>query len=158
MDKAQHLMRGFERRPLTDGEIALARPLFAEAIDWPRVRITQLPPLNFGAMVPIGRGIVFSRWRAWRDFADAPLGQQGWFVHELAHVWQAGRGVVLAAAKLKALGKRAYAYEAHAGAKLKAYNIERQAEIVRHLFLARAGVAADNAPPLAWLEHIWAAR
>jgi hypothetical protein len=108
-------------------------------------------------MVPLGRTIVFSKWRAARDFARAPLREQGWFVHELAHVWQAARGTVLAAAKLGAIGKRAYAYKPRA-CDLRAYNIERQAEIVRHLFLARANAPERNAPPLAWLETCWASR
>jgi hypothetical protein len=73
-------------------------------------------------------------------------------------VWQARRGVLLAAAKFRALGKRAYAYAAQDGAKLSDYNIERQAEIVRHLFLARQGAPAEGAPPRAWLEDMWAGR
>jgi hypothetical protein len=84
--------------------------------------------------------------------------EQGWFVHELAHVWQAARGVVLAGAKLGALGKRAYLYKPRAGAVLADYNIERQAEIARHLFLARAGVCEPDMPPSGWLEDIWARR
>ena len=148
-------MKLFERRSLTHGEIAVGRSVFGGAIDWPRVRILQLPPFVFAAMVPLGKTIVFSRWRAARDFAAAPLNEQGWFVHELAHVWQAARGTVLAAAKLKALGKRAYAYEPRVGATLANYNIERQAEIARHVFLARAGKPEAGAPERAWLEEIW---
>jgi type VI secretion system secreted protein VgrG len=116
-----------ERRPLTAGEIEIGRTVFADEIAWPRVRVLQAPRLGFGAMVPIGRTIVFSTWRAHRDFTYAPLDDQGWFVHELAHVWQAARGVLLAGAKLGALGKGAYAYKARPGAALKHYNIERQA-------------------------------
>jgi hypothetical protein len=63
----------------------------------------------------------------------------------------------LAAAKLRALGKHAYVYSAKAGAKLAHYNIERQAEIARHLFLARAGAKAHS-PPRQWLEEVWASR
>ncbi|MEZ5995053.1 MAG: hypothetical protein R3C25_04810 [Hyphomonadaceae bacterium] len=158
MHKDIHRMGAGERRNLTAGETALGRGVFGDEIDWPRVRVLQAPALSFGAMVPLGRTIVFSKWRAARDFAAASLGEQGWLVHELAHVWQARRGVVLAGAKLGALGKRAYAYQARAGAKLIDYNIERQAEIARHLFLARAGAAEDAMPPLAWLEQVWASR
>lgn len=155
---AAPLMVPGERRRLTEGEVALGRTIFAGEIDWPRVRIFQAPALGFGAMVPVGRTIVFSRWRASRDFARAPLDERGWFVHELTHVWQAACGVVLAHAKLGALGKRAYIYAPRKGAKLSAYNIERQAEIARHLYLARAGAGWPGMPTRDWLESIWAER
>ena len=144
-------------RPLTPGEIALGRSIFGDEIAWPKIRIYQAPRLGFGAMVPIGRTIVFSKWRAAHDFSAASMWDQGWFVHELTHVWQAARGVVLAAAKLNALGKGAYAYKPHAP-DLSAYNIERQAEIARHLFLARSGAPEEGAPAEEWLEETWASR
>lgn len=148
-------MHPWERRALSVGEIALGRAMFGDAIGWAHVRIVQTPPLGFAAMVPLGKTIVFSRWRAARDFAAAPAKKQGWFVHELAHVWQAARGTVLAAAKLKALGRKAYVYEPRAGATLGEYNIESQAEIARHVFLARSGEPEVGAPERAWLEGIW---
>lgn len=151
-------MRLFERRALTGDEIALARTVFAEEIAWGRVRVVQGPPLGYGAMAPFKHTIVFSNWRAARDFSAAPLREQGWFVHELMHVWQAAQGTTLALAKLGALGKRAYAYAPKPNAMLKHYNIERQAEIARHLFLTRHGEAPAEAPPRAWLEAVWATR
>lgn len=153
-----HRMAIWERRRLTEGEIALGRILFGDEIDWSSVRVLQAPPLNFGAMAPFGRSIVFSRWRAWRDFAKAPVAEQGWFVHELMHIWQARRGKFLPLAKLKAIGKRAYAYKAGPGLKLRDFNIERQAEIARHLWLARMHANAAEAPPRDWLEAVWATR
>jgi hypothetical protein len=147
-----------QKRSLSQGEIALGRTVFGDEIDWPRVRIVQAPRLGFGAMVPIGRTIVFSKWRAARDFAEASLDEQGWFVHELMHVWQAARGTLLAGAKLGALGKGAYVYKVKPRATLKHYNIERQAEIARHLFLARAGASEQGMPPPGWLEDIWRTR
>ncbi|HJS80028.1 MAG TPA: hypothetical protein VJ748_05345 [Vitreimonas sp.] len=157
MNKPIERMKPGQRRQLTAGEIALGRAVFGEEIDWPRVRVLQAPSLGFGAMVPLGRTIVFSRWRAARDFVEAPLDERGWLVHELMHVWQAAHGVFLAGAKLRALGKLAYTYEPKPRAKLKHYNIERQAEIARHLFLARAGSEAEI-PPHDWLEQVWASR
>ena len=150
-------MKPGERRRLTAGEVALGRSVFGDEAPWSDVRIVQAPKLGFGAMVPFGRTIVFSKWRAAYDFSAASLWDQGWFVHELTHVWQAARGVVLGAAKLSALGKSAYAYKAQAP-ELDAYNIERQAEIARHLFLARAGAPEPGAPSLEWLEQTWASR
>ncbi|MBL8543674.1 MAG: hypothetical protein JNJ63_07665 [Hyphomonadaceae bacterium] len=159
MEGAQREMGDWRRRALTAGEIALARPIFGDEIDWRRVRILQAPrAFGFGAMVPFGRTIVFSRWRAVNDFSQAPPVDQGWFVHELMHVWQAARGIVLASAKLNALGKQAYIYTPSAGARLRDYNIERQAEIARHLHLARIGAYEAGMPERAWLEAIWATR
>ncbi|WP_395644502.1 hypothetical protein [Terricaulis sp.] len=151
-------MRPFARRSLTSGEIALGKSVFGDEIDWARVRLAQAPRLGFGAMVPLGRTIVFSKWSAAEDFSATSLYEQGWLVHELTHVWQARRGVVLAAAKLNAVGSGAYAYAPRADALLRDYNIERQAEIARHLFLARAGAAEEGQPDRKWLEAIWSGR
>jgi type VI secretion system secreted protein VgrG len=152
------LMHPWERRALSKGEIVIGRGVFGDAVAWDSVRVLQAPPLPFGAMVPLGKAIVFARWRAAKDFAEVALNEQGWFVHELAHVWQAARGTVLAAAKLGALGKQAYTYKPRVGAKLTDYNIESQAEIARHVFLTRAGKAEAGAPPREWLEDVWAKR
>jgi len=155
---ARHMNAG-ERRPLSAGEVALAQSVFGDEVDWGRVRIVQLNRFwGFAAMVPFGGAILFSKWRAWRDFSRAPASEQGWLVHELAHVWQAQRGVVLAAAKLSAIGRRSYKYRVRRGAKLKHYNIERQAEIARHLFMARQGRPDERAPAREWLEAVWAQR
>lgn len=154
---AMKRMRTGARRALTEAEIALGRIVFGDEIAWDRVRIAQAPKLGFGAMAPFGGLIIFSNWRAPEDFSAATPHEQGWFVHELAHVWQSGQGMFLPLLKLKALGKRAYKYEPKA-AKLSAYNIERQAEIARHLWLARVGASEPGMPDRAWLEDVWASR
>jgi hypothetical protein len=158
MARHYDLMARWERRALTAGEAAIGRSVFADEIDWPRVRVLQAPALGFGAMVPLGRTIVFSKWRAARDFSRASLDERGWFVHELTHVWQAAQGVVLAGAKLRALGRSAYVYQPRAGAVFEAYNIESQAEIARHLYLARVGAKEPGMPSHQWLEDVWAGR
>lgn len=158
MSKSLKPMKLWRKRALTPGEIELGRSVFADEIAWPDVRVLQAPALGFGAMVPLGRTIVFSRWRAVEDFTHAPMIDQGWFIHELAHVWQAARGVLLAGAKLNALGKAAYAYQPQTGAALSDYNIERQAEIARHVFMSRRGANLPGMPPRDWLEAIWEAR
>lgn len=158
MAEPLHFMKTWQLRALTPGEIALGRSVFGAEIDWAGVRVMQAPRLGFGAMVPLGRTIVFSRWRAVHDFANASIEEQGWFVHELMHVWQAARGVVLAGAKLRAIGKAAYEYVPRAGVALVSYNIERQAEIARHLYLARNGGYEPGIPPRGWLEEIWRTR
>jgi hypothetical protein len=149
-------MRLFERRGLTKGEIALGQGLFGDEVAWAKVRVVQAPPLGFGAMVPFGRTVIFANWRAARDFAHAKSAAQGWFLHELTHVWQAARGVTLAFAKTKAIGKKAYTFTPHAHAALADYNIEQQAEIARCLFHARRHEVSTA--PLEWLERVWTTR
>lgn len=152
-------MRIGERRVLTAGERAIARDLFANEIEADRIAIAQVPPLlGFGAMAPFRRTIFFSRLRAARDFAVAPLRWQALFAHELVHCWQAARGVLLPLAKLSAIGSGAYRYQFTQGKPFADYNIEQQAEIVRHLFLARRGEPEPGAPPHLELEALWARR
>lgn len=159
MKTSARYMDVWERRPLSEGEVALSRTIFGDEIGWEKVRVVQVPDrLGFAAMAPFRNTILFSKWRAWRDFSRAPLGEQAWLVHELTHVWQAHRGVPLMVAKLAALGRRAYRYRAKDGARLKDFNIERQAEIARHLFLSRAGQLDEKAPSAHWLEAVWASR
>ncbi len=148
-------MKTGQGRALTAGERALAYGVFGDRLPFDGLRVLQAPPLPFLAMVPLGKTIVFSRWRAALDFAAADPGEQGWFIHELAHCWQARRGVPLAFAKLRALGGGAYRYVAAPEKPFADFNIEQQAEIVRHLFLARLGAAEAGAPSLVTLERLW---
>lgn len=152
-------MRAFERRGLTAGEIALGQGIFGQSVRWARVRIAQAPfypPLwaPFAAVVPLGETIWFGTWRAPSDFSFATRAAQGWFIHELAHVWQATRGVVLPVAKLGALTRGAYRVRHAPDKRFKQHNIEAQAEIARLLFLAREGV--ETVPARDDLEALWA--
>ena len=72
-------------RRLTPGERALARGVFADAIDLDRVRIA--PWLPGRTAVTTGSTIHFTRG-ATADFAGEPPHLQAWLVHELVHVWQ----------------------------------------------------------------------
>mgnify|MGYP001809696460 CR=1 FL=1 len=131
-------MRPWARRALTAGEIALARTIFAEQIDYAAVHIFNAPLMPHGAMVPLGATIVHgAQWPPPTDFTADTLDRQAWFIHEMAHVWQAATGVTLAAAKLSALGAGAYRVSLEPGRSFFDYNIEQQAEIARFLFLAR---------------------
>jgi hypothetical protein len=150
-------MRAGQMRALTSGERAMAADIFARRLALDSLNVFQAPRLPFAAMVPLGKTIVFSRWRAAHDFSRADIHEQGWFIHELVHCWQARAGAVLPLAKLKAVGRRAYDYDLAAGKPFVAYNIEQQAEIVRHMFLARKGAPQAGAPPLIALQKMWAA-
>ena len=146
-------------RRLTASERALAREMFGDGLDSGRVRILAIPMWN-RAFVAGPRLIVWPARGLPTDFAAAPLRLQATFVHELAHVWQAQNGVQLLLAKLKAGdGPAAYAYELSADLDFLALNIEQQAMVVEHAFLASRGVSAPRPPAdYAALSAAWRRR
>lgn len=79
------------------------------------------------------------------DFSKADLTLQGHFIHEMTHVWQAqqrGRWYLI----LMRHPFCRYDYSLKPGWPLTRYGLEQQAEIVRHAFLLRNGVAIGGAP------------
>jgi hypothetical protein len=143
-------------RPLTPGEIALARSVFGDAIDYAPVTIRRRKWAFFQpretVMAPRGH-IHFhpsgTRYRA--DFAQAPLGDQGLFIHEMTHVWQHQKGVILPLARHPFCR---YDYAIRPGCPLQRYGIEQQAEIVRHAFLLGCGCAVAGAPDISTYRSI----
>jgi hypothetical protein len=142
-------------RGMTSGEIALARLVFGDALDYAAVRLFKgkwwpLQPRN-SAMAPMGNIYFHPEGGAWSDdFAKESIGRQGFFIHELTHVWQAqakGRFYLL----LMRHPFCRYSYELRPGKPFARYGLEQQAEIVRHLFLARRGANVDHVPPAALL-------
>lgn len=129
---------------MTPGEAALVRSVFGTAIDTARVRIRRRRWFPFQPrrtlMAPMGHIHFHPRSDSYcDDFADAPLGQQGLFIHEMAHVWQAqryGRWWLV----LRRHPFCLYAYSLVPGRALERYGIEQQAEIIRHAFLLRRGL------------------
>jgi hypothetical protein len=143
-------------RPMTAREVALARSVFKDAIDYERVRIHKrkwwwFQPRKI-TMAPDGHlwfhpdSDLFCD-----DFCDRDLGLQGLFIHELVHVWQHQRGIFL---PLKRHPFCRYDYSLKPGWRLDQYGIEQQAEIVRHAFLLKSGAKVPGAPPLAQYEGI----
>lgn len=135
-------MRRGQRRGLTEGERALAREVFAGAVDLEPVRLWAAP-VTRRIFVPgraFGRAWIVWPWRAAPDDASAaPLPVQAALIHELVHVWQAQAGVFLPFAKLVA-GDGAGAYDhPPAGAAFARLNIEQQAVLVERAFLASRG-------------------
>jgi hypothetical protein len=130
-------------RPLTEGEVALARSMFGRAIDYSKVTIRRrkffpLQPRKV-TMAPRGHLHFHPKGSAYcDDFALAPLHRQGLFIHEMTHVWQTqtlGEWYLV----LHRHPWCRYHYSLKPGLPLKAYGIEQQAEIVRHAFLLRRG-------------------
>lgn len=132
-------------RFLTDGEIALARSIFGGAIDYPAVRMIEGKWWPFQprctAMAPMGNIYFHPDGGGWsEDFAAEPLPRQGFFIHELTHVWQAQQGVDLLTGKLKA-GDTPSSYEYPVGMDCGwgDLNIEQQAMVVEHRFRLSRG-------------------
>lgn len=145
-------------RRLAIGERALADEVFGAGLDTSRVRLIGVPVWN-RAFVASGAHMIWPARSMRSDFgaADVPLRLQATFVHELAHVWQAQRGVFLPWAKLRAGDSlAAYAYDLDTGTPFGVLNIEQQATVVEHAFLASRGVNVQHtATAYAELGHPW---
>jgi hypothetical protein len=143
-------------RKLTSKELALAKSVFKDSIDYSVVRVHNRKWWWFQprrtVMAPDGhlwfhpKGDLFCD-----DYCDTGLARQGLFIHELTHVWQHQKGIFL---PLKRLPLARYHYSLKPGWKLHQYGIEQQAEIVKHVFLLREGVKVPGAPPLEQYDGI----
>jgi hypothetical protein len=139
-----------QSRSLTEGEIALARSMFGDAIDYDRVRLVRGKwwPFQHKGIVMAPTGNIHFHPddpRLVDDFSMAPLELQGLFVHELTHVWQAQtRGRFYLPLMRHPFCR--YAYDVVPGRPFGRYGLEQQAEIVRHAFLTKHGVRLAAAP------------
>lgn len=140
-------MRG---RPLTEGEVALARTVFGDAIDYAAVGVENrkwafFQPRNV-TMAPRGNIHFHPKGGLYcNDFACTHPDAQGLFIHEMVHVWQHQQGIFL---PLKRHPFCRYDYSLKPGWRLHRYGLEQQAEIVRHVFLLRSNRVVPGAPPL----------
>ena len=131
-------------RRLTSAERDLGREMFGDGLDAGRVRILAIPVWN-RAFVAGPALIVWPAAQLPADFGAAALRLQATFVHELTHVWQAQNGVQLLLAKLKAGDSAASnAYDLAAGPDFARLNIEQQAMVVEHAFLASRGARTPH--------------
>jgi hypothetical protein len=138
-------------RPLTLGEIEIARSMFCDAIDYPSVRMVHRKWWPFQprsvAMAPMGNIHFHPHSDLWsEDFSSEPLHRQGLFIHELTHVWQAQKRGRFYLPLMRHPFCR-YTYEVEPGRPFERYGLEQQAEIVRHLFLADHGRTPPVCPP-----------
>lgn len=123
-----------ESRPLTTGEIAMARLIFKDSIDYGQVRIHREEYLPFGlqnddtAMTPNGE-MYFNPKRFKEDFSKEQNWLKHWYMHEMVHVWQhqLGYWVRLRGAIRIGLG---YDYKLEAGKKFGDYNMESQGDLL----------------------------
>lgn len=144
--------KGVKVRPLSAGEIALARGIFGDTIRYDEVRIHRAKWMFFQprrvVMAPMGHmhfhpdGDIYCD-----DFSLASTNRQGLFIHEMVHVWQAqtrGRWFLV----LMRWPTDRYTYVLKPGWLLNDYGLEQQAEIVRHYFLLSRGQQVPGAPPI----------
>ncbi len=138
------------RRPLTTGEIALARSLFGTSIDYAAVSVFDR---GLAAIKALGnmsfRGNIYLPNGHEIDFSLAPIAAKRLFIHESVHVWQHQNGVLnLAASALReAIRHRfryanAYLFHLDPGKDLLDYGLEQQPAIIEDYFLrAHGGVS-----------------
>jgi len=147
-----------DERALTFGEIGLVRSVFGDAIDYGRVRLVRrkwwpFQPKN-AAMAPCGNIHFHPQGTLWsEDFSREPLWLQGFFIHEMTHVWQAQRYGRFYLPLMRQPFSR-YRYTIVPGRRFARYGLEQQAEIVRRAFLLRRGYRLENVPPLEELEKL----
>ena len=137
-------------RPLTAGEIALARSVFGDAIDYRRVRMVRgkwwpFQPKGI-VMAPTGNIHFHPASRLWSDdFSKERLSLQGLFIHVMTHVWQTQtRGRFYLPLMRHPFCR--YRYQLVDGRPFGRYGLEQQAEMVRHRFLADRGLATAALP------------
>lgn len=139
-----------EARSLTSGEIALARSVFGDAIDYGKVRLKRGKWWPFQprgvAMAPMGHIYFHPDRGGWsEDFAAEPVQRQAFFIHEMTHVWQAQKGGRFYLPLMRHPFCR-YRYRLTLGKPFRRYGLEQQAELVARRFLADRGLDASDAP------------
>lgn len=143
-------------RSLTRGEIEMAQSIFGNAIDYSKVRLIEGKWWPFhpkrAAMAPTGSIWFHPDGGGWsQDFSLEPLNLQGFFMHELTHVWQSQRRGRFYLVLMRHPFCR-YDYVIEAGKPFVRYGLEQQAEMVRQRFLADRGVAVSTPPPRELLD------
>ena len=139
-------------RPLTPGEVELARSVFGDAIDYGRVRMIRrkwwpFHPAQCRHGADRATSISIPHSDLWsEDFSNEPLHRQGLFIHELTHVWQTQKRGRFYLPLMRHPFCR-YGYQVEPGRRFEDYGLEQQAEIVRHRFLADRGREPPICPP-----------
>jgi hypothetical protein len=119
---------------LTAGEIAMARVIFKDSIDYSKVKVHNGEYLWFGmqpddtAMTPNGE-MYFNPNRFKEDFSVSTDADRLWFMHEMVHVWQHQLGFPVKARGAIRIGLN-YEYTLESGKKLSDYNMEAQGNVL----------------------------
>ncbi|MDC0886887.1 vgr related protein [Altererythrobacter sp.] len=142
-------------RHLSEGEIALAKSVFGNAIDYAKVSIKRKKWFPFQprhvTMAPRGHIHFHPGGTAYcDDFSFADFKARGLFIHEMTHVWQTQqKGEWYLPLHRHPFCRYDYSLKPAWG--LEKYGIEQQAEIVKHAYWLRTGVkVAGIADPAAY--------
>ncbi|MBW7981922.1 type IV secretion protein Rhs [Enterobacillus tribolii] len=147
----QEVKEGF-KRPLTIGEIAMARSVYGNSIDYRRVVVHCDSYFPFGlqdpfyAMAPNGE-LWYRKDGYQSDFSRADVSDQHRFIHEMGHVWQHQKGMWV---RTRGLFSKFvdYKYRLDEKTLLKDYRMEQQASIIAdYWYLSKYGYPA-------WLRAI----
>lgn len=162
-------------RPLTAGEVAMARLIFKDSIDYSTVKIHNGEYLPFGlqfnntVMAPNG-GIYLNpnRYSKNPDYSKAtdPRDKQ-WFMHEMTHIWQYQLGYSVTwqgfwiAVTGGYIGGRAYDYDFTDSSEspdrnktFPDFNMEQQARIIEEYFGIRYLGELASASRSAFYERV----
>jgi hypothetical protein len=135
------LRRAATFRPLHSDEIAMARLVFGDAIDYARVRIYRRCYLPFGlqpancAMAPNG-SIYFHPSCFLENYAAADPPARHWFIHEMTHVWQHQLGYPVRLRGAVRIGL-SYDYDLAPGKTLADFNMEAQGDLLADYFVLK---------------------
>lgn len=133
-------------RALTPGEISLAKRVFKDSLEYSKVKIHNKKYMRFqpdnSGMTPNGEIYAVGVRTYSNDYALEGPRLRGFFIHEMAHVWQYQLNIlspVSAATSEFILNgfdyAKAYEYELVAGKDLLKYRIEQQAQIIEDYYL-----------------------
>ena len=137
------------QRGLTPGECAIARSVFGEALDLPRITLRRGKWFAFQprrvTMAPDGHVWFHPKGHEWRDdFAAAGVASRALLVHELVHVWQHQCGINLV---WRRPPFARYQYlPLVPGTAFAAYGLEQQACIVADAYSITQGAEVRDAP------------
>lgn len=131
-------------RPLTDGEISLARRVFGASIAYDKVTVSDKPfmPLHPKGTGMAPNGHLYMPGCYQPDYAAGAAWTQAFFIHEMVHVWQYQNKVLDPIADFFRLSLKhrfdyaaSYRYTLQPGTDLLDYNMEQQATMVQDYFL-----------------------
>ncbi len=138
----------FKCRGLTEGELQICKMVFADLIDYSRVKIMNQPylPWQTAGILMAPNGCIYMKDTDYcEDFSLHSRWIQSIFIHEMAHIYQHQRqvnvllkGAFLQTAMFASFKKyNPYHYTFEANKPYFDYNIEQQGDIARDIFLKR---------------------
>lgn len=133
-------------RALTPGEINLANRVFKDSLEYSKVKIHNKKYMPFqpdnSGMTPNGEIYAVGARTYASDYALEDPFLRGFFIHEMAHVWQHQLNILspISSAIAESILNlfdyaKAYKYELVAGKDLLKYRIEQQAQIIEDYYL-----------------------